>query len=65
LNIVVRRDADVADFPLPLGVVKAEPQFEFPWGYLFVLMITLLLVLVYALRHWSRTANPVAQSAAK
>src|SRR5271157_5078786 len=65
LNIVLRRNADVADFSLPLRVVKAEPQFEFPWGYLFVLAIALLLVLVYTLRRWSRTTHPVAQSAAK
>jgi len=65
LNIALRRNSDAADFSLPLHVVKAEPQFQFPWGYLFLLAVALLLALVYALRHWSRTPQPIRQSAAK
>jgi hypothetical protein len=65
LNIVVQRNSDVADFSLPLRVVRAELQFKFPWGYLFVVAIALLLILIYTLRHWPRSAHAVAQSTAK
>lgn len=65
MNIAVRRNSGVADFSLPIQVVKAEAESEFPWSYLFVLAITLLLVLVYALRHWPRTPQPIPQSAVK
>src|SRR5208337_3637089 len=37
LNIALRRKSDIANFSLPLRVVKAEPQFDFPWGYFLVL----------------------------
>jgi cytochrome c oxidase assembly factor CtaG len=63
LSIVLRRDADVTEFSLPLRVVNAETQFAFPWSYLLMLAVALLLLLAYALRHWSRAAHPVSQSA--
>jgi len=63
LNIAIRQNADVADFSLPLRVVKAEPHLQ--WAYLFLLAVALLLVLVYTLRHRPRTAHAVAQSTAK
>ena len=65
LNVALRRNSDIAEFSLPLRVLKAEPRFEFPWGYLFVLAIALLLILVYLLRHWWQMPQPIEQSAAK
>ena len=65
LNIALRRKSDIANFSLPLRVVNAEPQFDFPWGYFLVLAVALLLVLVYELRHWPRTPQPISQSAAE
>jgi cytochrome c oxidase assembly factor CtaG len=65
LGIVLRRNAEVADFSLPLRVVKAETQFTFPWGYLFVLAVALLLFVVYLSRHASRMTHPVSQSVAE
>ena len=44
LNLILRRNSDTADFSLILRVVKAETQFAFPWSYLFILAVALLLV---------------------
>ncbi len=62
LNVAVRQNLNVADLSLPLHVVKPETELEFPWSYLLVLAIALLLVLAFALRHWPRTPQPMGQS---
>ena len=65
LNFAVRQGSAVADFPLLIRVAQTQTEAEFPWGYLSLLVIALLLLLVYALRHWPRAPHPIPQSAAE
>jgi cytochrome c oxidase assembly factor CtaG len=51
LNISVQRNAETAQFSLPLHVVKEETAVAFPWVYAAFLTFAAILLLAYLRRH--------------
>ena len=51
LNVVLRRNAQAAEFGLPLHVVKEETGTDLPWSYIAILVIGAILFATYILRH--------------
>ena len=64
LNFSVRRGSEVADFSMPLRVVKADTDFEIPWPYIAIGVFSVLLALTYLRRHLPGTAKSKQQSTA-
>ena len=57
LHLAVQRNAEHADFSLPIHVVQAEPGIGNPWPYLALLVFSALLLVGYL----SAIAEPVPQ----
>lgn len=51
LHLAVQRNAEHADFSLPIHVVQAEPGIGNPWPYLALLVFSALLLVGYLSRH--------------
>jgi hypothetical protein len=65
LNFNVRHGSEVADFPMPLHVAKADTDFEVPWPYIAIGVFWALLALIYLRRHFSeRTTKSKKHSTA-
>jgi len=54
LNFSMRRRSEVADFSMPLHVVKADTDFEIPGPYIAIGVFSALLTVVYLRRHLPR-----------
>jgi cytochrome c oxidase assembly factor CtaG len=56
LRVMVRRNADTAEFTLPLQVAKEETSAGFPWSYALLVMVAAVLLIAYVRRHYARKA---------
>ncbi len=65
VNISVRRDSEAANFSLPIQLVKAAGEGNYPWSYLLLLAFAGILALAYIYRHHVPKASRLPDSAGK